>query len=72
MRSVCLIGASLLVLATGCVHHVKVDPVKIEPIYVTMDIRIKIDRQLDEFFNFEEEIEEEVVGTPESGEPEKK
>jgi hypothetical protein len=53
-------GAALLMLFTvfavltgGCVHTVKVEPIKVEPIYVTMDVYLKIDRELDNFFSFE-------------------
>jgi hypothetical protein len=45
-----------LLLLTGCTHKVKVDPIKVEPIYVTMDIRIKIDRDLQDFFSFEDKL----------------
>jgi hypothetical protein len=40
--------------ASGClsIQH-KVDPIKVEPIYATLDINLKIDRQLDDFFAFE-------------------
>ena len=50
------------VVAGGCVQvQHKVDPIKIEPIYATFDINLKIDRQLDDFFAFEEQ-----AGTPAS------
>jgi hypothetical protein len=32
-------------------HDVKVEPVEIKPIHITMDINIKVDRQVDDFFN---------------------
>ena len=58
MSKLWMIAACLMVLSAGCVHRVSVDPVQIEPIYVTMEIRVKIDRQLSEFFRFEEEVGE--------------
>jgi hypothetical protein len=42
-----------LLLAPGCAH-VKVDPIKVEPIHIVHDINIRVDRQLDEFFAFQE------------------
>jgi hypothetical protein len=34
-----------LLLATGCIR------IKSDPIHITMDVNIKIDRELDNFFN---------------------
>ena len=39
---------------TGCNPTVKVEPIKVEPIHVTLDINIRIDKELDKFFDFEE------------------
>ena len=51
-------------LASGCQPTVTVEH-KVDPIYITLDINLKVDRELDEFFDFEEEIiEEEVIETP--------
>ena len=47
--------AVLLIL--GCTHQVNVAPITIEPIHVTMDIRIRVDRQLEDFFDFEKEMQ---------------
>jgi hypothetical protein len=51
-------------LAThGCSvkHDVKVEPVEIKPIHITMDINIKVDREVDAFFN---EVEAKAAKTP--------
>ncbi len=40
----------LLVSAAGC-FRVKVDPVEVKPI--TLNVNLKVDRQLDDFFAFE-------------------
>ena len=32
-------------------HNVKVEPVEIKPIHITMDINIKVDREVDAFFD---------------------
>ncbi|MEX0653197.1 MAG: hypothetical protein WD534_17095 [Phycisphaeraceae bacterium] len=41
----------------GCTsHRVTVDPVEVRPIHMTVDINIKIDRELDRFFDFEDEV----------------
>lgn len=50
-------GALLLLAATagGCIsHNVQSAPIEIKPIYITMDINLRVQRELDEFFDFEE------------------
>ena len=58
-----------LLLAAGCQHTATVEhevkPVKIEPIHIVLDINIKVDRELDSFFDFEDEAEAEP-GEPQS------
>ncbi|MCI0632165.1 MAG: hypothetical protein L0Y44_16095 [Phycisphaerales bacterium] len=39
----------------GCAHNVEIQPIKVEPIHMTVDINIKVDRELDQFF---EEVDE--------------
>lgn len=46
-------------LLAGCTHQVQVEPIRVEPIHVTVDVRVKVDRELESFFDFEEEYEEE-------------
>jgi hypothetical protein len=41
--------------AAGCTHTVKVEPIRIDPIYVTLDVRLKVDRELDSFFDFQDQ-----------------
>ena len=49
---------ALIAPLTGCRGPtVNVQPIKIEPIHITMDINIKVDKQLDNFFDFEEKLE---------------
>jgi hypothetical protein len=57
-----LVGAGLLLPA--CTRHT----IKIEPIHITMDVNITVDRKLDKFFEFEQEVEKK---SPEKA-PEKK
>ena len=54
--TVVLIGACLLLLpVAGCVqHNVRSDPIEIKPIHITMDVNLRVQRELDEFFDFEE------------------
>ena len=49
----CLI---LLIFLSGC-GTVKVKH-EVEPIYITVDINIKVQKELEDFFDFEDEAEE--------------
>lgn len=47
-----MVGATLL---AGCgplrtEHHISSDPVRVEPIEINVNVRVKVDRQLDDFF----------------------
>lgn len=46
--SLLLVG--LLCLPACTSHQVEVKPVEIKPIHITIDINIKVDRALDDFF----------------------
>lgn len=35
----------------------------VEPIHITLDVNLKVDRELEDFFAFEDEIEQEVLDT---------
>ena len=41
----------LLALAAGCTHTIKVEPIKVEPIDITLHIYLEADQKLDEFFS---------------------
>ncbi len=53
----CLLAAMAFPLLPGCTkyevesrHQVDIAPVEIKPIHITIDINIKVDRALDDFF----------------------
>ena len=57
-RCFIIVGVMLLVGTLGCTKHeikteskVEVAPIKVEPIHITIDLNIKIDKELDDFFN---------------------
>ena len=54
-------------------HTIKIEPVEIKPIHITMDINIKVDREVDDFFNAVEKKAAEKDKAPEakpsSGDP---
>lgn len=42
-------------ITVACTQHtVEVKPIKVEPIHITVDVNLKIDRQLDDFFDFQD------------------
>ena len=43
---VLLLGALTLLIFSGCTRH----EVEIKPIHITIDINVKVDRALDDFF----------------------
>ncbi len=42
----------MLIMATACntKHEVQVAPVEVKPIHITIDVNIKVDRALEDFF----------------------
>jgi hypothetical protein len=49
---------ALTALAGGCFSHtVQSAPIEIKPIHITMDINLRVQKELDEFFDFEERTE---------------
>jgi hypothetical protein len=53
VRLCLLLGAGcLLTLLAGCwsSHRVKVEPVEIKPIHITIDVNVRVERALDDFF----------------------
>ena len=53
-RPLCFITMLVvLFILAGCQssHQVEVKPVEIKPIHITIDVNVKVDRALDNFFN---------------------
>ncbi len=53
IRSIIILPAALVFsIQTGCTRHeVDVKPVEIKPIHITIDVNVKVDRALDDFFS---------------------
>lgn len=66
MKQTFILAACLLLTATafGCStsHKVEVAPVEVKPIHITIDVNVRVDRALDDFFS---DIDE-VPATPEA------
>ncbi len=64
-HAVVLLGMLLLPLqACQTSHEVKVAPVEIKPIHITIDVNVKVDRALDDFFGDIDEAGEQMGTTP--------
>ena len=48
-RLLILAPVSLALLSSGCVN-VKTEPIEVKPIHITVDVIVKVDRALDDFF----------------------
>ncbi len=47
------IGTCVIACAAGCRHTIAVEPIEVKPIHLTLDINLKVDRELESFFDFE-------------------
>jgi len=47
----------LTVLACATKHAVEIAPVEVKPIHITIDVNIKVDKALDDFFDDIDETE---------------
>ncbi len=59
MKHLTCIAACLLLLSFwGCStsHRVEVAPVEVKPIHITIDVNVKVDRALDDFFSDIDEV----------------
>lgn len=52
------VTAAGLLLLPACTHTVKVEPIEVKPIHMTMDINLRMEKAVTDFFDFEEKYEE--------------
>ncbi|MDJ0815853.1 MAG: hypothetical protein QNJ58_06595 [Desulfobacterales bacterium] len=57
-----LLAATSFLTAFGCAtsHKVEVAPVEVKPIHITIDVNVKVDKALDDFFGDVDSAEEEI------------
>ncbi|MDD3312546.1 hypothetical protein [Pseudodesulfovibrio sp.] len=55
---ICIAASLLLLSAWGCSssHRVEVAPVEVKPIHITIDVNVKVDKALDDFFSDIDEV----------------
>ena len=61
-KSIYLLMAALSFLVFhGCTQHkVEVAPVEVKPIHITIDVNVKVDKALDDFFGDVDSVEEKI------------
>jgi hypothetical protein len=58
-KSLFLLAGFTFLAASGCTQHkVEVAPVEIKPIHITIDVNVKVDKALDDFFSDVDDAEE--------------
>ena len=64
-----LLSALFVLIAAGCTQHkVEVAPVEVKPIHITIDVNVKVDRALDNFFDDIDTAEEQIEGRSKASE----
>ena len=66
-KIICTVAILLLLAVIGCTKHevetrskVEVAPVEVKPIHITIDVNIRVDRALDDFFSDIDETAKEI------------
>lgn len=56
-----LLAAFSFLVSQSCTQHkVEVAPVEIKPIHITIDVNVKVDKALDDFFGDVDEAEQKI------------
>jgi len=63
MKRIALLLA-LLPLAFGGCLSIKTDPIEVKPIHITVDVNVKVDKALDDFFGDLDKKSTTVAPTP--------
>lgn len=59
VRGLVLAAVLGLIGLPACLSHtVKMEPIEVKPIKVTMDINLRMEKAVEDFFSFEDEFEE--------------
>ena len=62
-----LLAAFLFLALQSCTQHkVEVAPVEIKPIHITIDVNVKVDKALDDFFGDVDDAEQKIDKTSSS------
>lgn len=59
-----LLAVFLVLVSQSCTQHkVEVAPVEIKPIHITIDVNVKVDKALDDFFGDVDNAEQQIDKT---------
>ena len=61
--TICAMSLIGMLFACQTRHAVEVAPVEIKPIHITIDVNVRVDRALDDFFGDIDEAEKEIQTT---------
>ena len=61
-----LLAGITLLAANGCStqHKVEMAPVEVKPIHITIDVNVKVDKALDDFFSDVDDAEDTIATEP--------
>jgi hypothetical protein len=61
-KSITILTAALIfMISTSCIRHtVEVAPVEIKPIHITIDVNVKVEKALDDFFGKIDDAEQKI------------
>ena len=56
------LGAITFLIVCGCStqHKVEMAPVEVKPIHITIDVNVKVDKALDDFFSDVDDAEDDI------------
>jgi hypothetical protein len=60
-----LAGLVLFIAGCGSQHKVEVQPMEIKPIHITIDVNVRVEKALDDFFSEIDEAEKKIETTKE-------
>ena len=64
-----MLSALFVLTAAGCTQHrVEVAPVEVKPIHITIDVNVKVDRALDNFFGDIDAAQDQIEDTSKKSE----
>lgn len=68
MKTRLILLAGLLPLLGGCLQ-VKTDAIEVKPIHITVDVNVRVERALDDFFGDLDRQSQTIALTPETPRP---
>ena len=69
IRLLCVFSLIGVLLVSACTRHeVQVAPVEVKPIHITVDVNVRVDRALDDFFGDLDEQDRGETGSERSSE----